>query len=253
MVPTTRTMRTRLLVTAVATALLVASCGGDGGGEDATADAVAADTPTADAGAADEGGDAEDADEGGDADGAGTGDEAVEGCPEETRLGVTVETTYEGDREVVPADTAFPAGHFTFDLDGSGYGPILHGVLSTAGDEDAESLAVGEPDPPEAGTFRVLVLLEGPPEGTTEPPLGVYDVTYEDGTVDATEGMGLAELDVQEGDGQLQAGNFNELEITHVGEGLICGEIRPVDRSEETSQAPTTIEGEFVATYSEQP
>lgn len=243
-------MRRTLLTLLCALALVAGACGDDdeGGGDDAEVGAT--DTTVAETTAADDGGD--DTAEGDTAVGDGGG-AAVEGCPDETRLGVTVETTYEGDREVVPADTAFPAAHFTFDLDGSGFGPILHGVLSTAAEEDAESLAIGEPDPPEEGTFRVLVLLEGPPEGTTEPPLGVYDVTYEDGTVEATEGMGLAELDVQEGDTQLQGSNFNELEITHLGDGLICGEIRPVDRSEETSQAPTTIEGEFVASYSEQP
>lgn len=34
----------------------------------------------------------------------------------------------------------------------------------------------------------------------TEFPLGVYDVTFADGKVDSTEGMGLSQLDVVEGE-----------------------------------------------------
>ncbi len=186
-----------------------------------------------------------------DAETAAGGDPA--GCPTETSLAAVTETTYEGDVEVLAPDTVFPVGHFTLDLDGSGYGPILDGVFSTDASEDVASMTHTATDAPPPGVRRIEVLLEGPAAGETEFPLGVYDVTFADGKVDATPGMGLAHLEIVEGDTGATARNFTELELTHIGDDVICGEFRPVDRSGETSQAPTWLEGSFIADYSEQP
>ena len=123
-------------------------------------------------------------------------------------------------------------------------------MLSTDPDDDVESLTHTNPDQPAADHRRVLVLLKGPAEGSTDFPLGVYDVTFEGGVVEATEGMGLAQLDVQDGEVSRQAANFTELELTHVGDGTICGELRAVGRSDDTSQPPTHVEGAFVASRS---
>ncbi len=186
-------------------------------------------------------------------DDSGDGDAGTEDCPSETLLHAVTETTFEGDVEAVAEETEFPAAHFTLDLDGSGFGPILSGVFSTDASEDVTSMTHAALEPAPDGVTRVEVLLEGPAEGETEFPLGVYDVTFADGKVDSTEGKGLAQLDIQEGSSAKQARNFTELELTHIGDDVICGEFRPVDRSDDTSQAPTWVEGEFVASYSEQP
>lgn len=231
-------------------ALLVVGCGDDDDtaavDTDAESSTDGAETSSSAPAVADD-----EADEGADAEADEDADAST--CPSETLLTATTETTYEGDVEVLAPDTAFPAGHFTLDLDGSGFGPILDGVFSTDASEDVASMTHTALDPPPEGVRRVEVLLEGPAEGETEFPLGVYDVTFADGTVDATEGMGLSHLDVVEGDTGYTARNFTELEITHIGDDVICGEFRSVDRSEDTSQAPTWVEGEFVAGYSEQP
>lgn len=182
-----------------------------------------------------------------------TGDDAgTMDCPAATRLHAVTEASA-GDVEILADGTAFPSAHFTLDLDGSGFGPVLSGVFSTDADEDVASMTHTPLDPAPADVRRVAVLLEGPSEGETVFPLGVYDVTFSDGKVAPTESTGLSQLDVQEGSSAAQARNFSELELTHVGDDVICGELRPVDRSDDTSQAPTWLEGEFVATYSEQP
>lgn len=240
-------MRKITMAAFAAVALLLAGCGDDdetaSGGDDV--ETAAEDTSSATSEASED-----TAESGGDS---GDGDAGTEDCPDSTRLHAVTETTYEGDEEVLAEGTEFPAAHFTLDLDGSGFGPVLSGVFSTEASEDVASMTHANPDAPPDGVRRVEVILEGPAEGETEFPLGVYDVTFADGKVDATEGMGLAQLDIVEGSSAKQARNFTELELTHIGDDVICGEFRPVDRSDDTSQAPTWVEGEFVASYSEQP
>lgn len=229
-------MTARRLLAAAAALALLAGCSSDDGDDDGGVSAegapgteAAADTSTTES------------------------EGSAEGCPSTTTLTAVTETTYEGDVEVIPPGTEFPAAHVTVDLDGSGFGPVLSGVLSTDASEDVASMTHASTDQPTGDVVRVELLLTGPAEGETEFPLGVYDVTFEDGKVSATEGMGLDELDVVDAESAKQAANFTELELTYVGDDKICGELRPVDRSDETSQAATWVEGSFVAEYSEQP
>lgn len=176
------------------------------------------------------------------------------GCPTSTEIGIGLVRT-DGEEEILPP-TAFSGGHFVLDLDGSGFGPQLGGVLTTDG--SADPVALGEtwwsPDAPADGALHISILLLGPPAGATEFPLGVYGVTFTDSSFAPTEGMGLAALERHNPDGSSNPMNRdNQLELTHVGEGMICGTIGPSGREPASSNPVTEVTGSFVATMATQP
>jgi hypothetical protein len=252
-------------------ALVLAGCGGDepGASDDVAATEPDAPDATPATGAVSDGGSDEGPDEGPESEPESEPDEepgqepapagegpaaGVDGCPATTELSVTLVRT-DGEEEVLPA-TAFPAGHFVLDLDGSGFGPILAGAMST--DVAADAVAVGEswasPATPAAGQAVLSVQLQGPAAGETTYPLGPYGQTEADGVVAPTEGMGLATLSLLTPDGSSRtAARDNVVELTHLGDGVICGTISPSDREPAQSNPVTHVEGAFAATLAEQP
>ncbi|WP_370324781.1 hypothetical protein [Euzebya sp.] len=181
--------------------------------------------------------------------------EGVEGCPAETTLSITQVSLDFPDEELLP-ETTFAGGHFVLDLDGSGFGPTLGGTLTT--DPTADPVALGEswasPGAPPEGEAHVTMLFEGPPEGATEFPLGTYGVTFTDDVFAPTEGMGLSALNLFTADGSNRPLNRdNAVELTHIGDGVICGTVTSTGREPGPSNPVRHVDGAFVATVTEQP
>ena len=178
---------------------------------------------------------------------------AVDGCASETTITATRVSQDFDPVELVPPGTPITGGHFVLDLDGFGFGPLMSGRLTTDPSLDLESLDGDAPPSPTAGQAHIAIGLEGPPVGATEYPLGAYGVTFDDDTFSPTEGMGLTQLEIATSEGNFTTRRDNEVEITHIGDGMLCGTIRSTGREPGPSNPVTNVEGSFVATYSEQP